>query len=372
MSDPDQTKLEELLAIKKSQEDSIAQLQETIEQLNDAVATSSSRMRTILVNLPLGLVIINQHGLIEAVNNKTLETFRYTKEELIDQPMTILFSDPSVLRIDDNAIETSAIRKGGERFPCEARVTEVEMGNTTRLFIHVQDVSEKHRLEQLRKDFLLMVSHDLKNPLISIIGFFELLSEGSYGEVSAAMKPAATRAQSTAEYLNSLVTDLLDAERLEQGDIELDIKPVSLVALIEKAVATQRDQAMETEIELSSDVDDVVVSVDEDRMLQVLINLISNALKFSEPGSAVSLTGKRNHVGMIIITVSDTGPGIPENQLDSIFERYVQVGSERKSKRRGFGLGLSIVKRLVEKHGGTVRATSKEGVGSQFTIELRG
>lgn len=370
MNDSNQSKVEELLALNRSQAESIAQLQETVEQLNDTVATSSARMRSILANLPLSLVIINNQGLIEAVNNKTLETFRYTKEELIDQPMTILFSDPSVLRIDENAIETSAIRKGGELFPCEARVTEVEMGSTVKLFIHVQDVSEKHKLEQLRKDFLLMVSHDLRNPLIAIIGFFELLHEGSYGEISSKMKPAATRAQSTAEYLNSLVDDLLDAERLEQGDIELDIKPVSLVDLVQKAVATQRDQA--GGIELVTDVDDITVSVDEDRMLQVLINLISNALKFSPPGSRVRIMGKRGDDNRVIITVSDTGPGIPEHQLESIFERYVQVGLEKKTKRRGFGLGLSIVKRLVEKHGGTIRATSKEGEGSQFIIELRG
>ncbi len=348
----------------------LAQLQtEMIEHFNSVISASSTRTRKIITNLPLSLVIINRAGMIEAVNNKTLTMFGYDAEELLRKPVTLLIPDSTALKAGEATIELRALRKGGEEFPCQAQVNEVEMEDDRKLFVYLEDVTEKHRLEQLRKDFLLMVSHDIRAPLVSIIGFLDLLNEGSYGSLPDRLCLAAQRAHGTADYLVNLVNDLLDAETLDVGDFELSFEETRGGLLIEKAIKTQHECALRNNVELKSDIlNDATFVADPDRIIQVLINLISNALKFSPPGSRVLVRAQTNGQ-QVIFSVKDDGPGIPADHLEQIFERYHRATTQ-KGARRGFGLGLAICKALVEKHGGEITVNSIEGQGSEFIVRL--
>lgn len=350
---------EELLAIVRRQTEELARYEET-------VSMSSQRMRTVLNNLPMSLVIVGDRGTIEAVNDKTLQIFGYRTEELIDQSIGKLFANPSVLKVGADSVETTAYRRSGEEFPCDVRITEVEMNGSDRLFVYVQDITERHRLQQLRRDFLLMISHDLRNPLMSVIGFLELMNEGSYGEIPERAMAASARAFSTAEYITSLVTQLLDAEKLDLETISLDRQTKDMAAIVERSLDALRDQAHKTNVVLESKLESVMVDVDEERVLQALINVIANAIKFSPPESTVSIAVSVEN-DQCIVTVTDQGPGIPPDALETIFERYAQTG-DAADKRRGFGLGLFIARRLVERHGGRICAESELGNGSKFTL----
>lgn len=353
---------EELLKTVERQEQVIGKLTQTLE-------TIQNRTRKILTSLPLGLLVLNDRMTIEAANSRIEQIFAYTPRELAGQNIKFLFPEIEVVEADSALKRTPGKVRSQDYIACEIFANDFEEGGDKRIFLHVQDISERQRLEQLRKDFVQMVSHDLRTPLTSINMLLSMLGQDRFGKLDEQGYTAVNRAQSNADYLIKLVSDLLDAEKLESGDLEIEIQATSVQSIITKVLDATQEAARAQKVAIVTEISNGGFLADEDRLVQVLINLVSNAVKYSQPESSVTVKGKPEGDGAEF-SVADHGPGIPANQQEAIFQRYKQLNQPKKLKRRGFGLGLAICKALVEAHKGKIWLQSEEGKGSTFSFAI--
>jgi len=195
-----------------------------------------------------------------------------------------------------------------------------------------------------------------------------LLSDAEQMPEPKVVARLANNMKHSGEHLLALVSDLLDISRIESGRLSLHRVPLSIQAVVGAVTAIMDEQAKEKELKIETEVQDGIVHADETRLKQILINLVGNAIKFTEEGeikiqAAVSARG-------VIFTVTDTGIGIPYNQLETVFDRFRQVDSSQTRKAGGTGLGLAITRSLVELHGGSISATSSFGNGSKFVFDI--
>jgi PAS domain S-box-containing protein len=231
----------------------------------------------------------------------------------------------------------------------------------------------RHKNEEIQ-NFYHTLSHELKTPLTSAREFVAIVMDGLAGGLNETQKDYLRIALESCNQLRVCLNDLLDATRLETGKLSIELKPASLGAVVERVVKTLRPAAAGKRIELSCEVEPGLppVSLDENRITQVTANLLNNALKFTEPGGriAVRVTVPPEQAGLAEVSVSDTGRGIPAEQLDRIFDRLYQVKSGDATSEQGVGLGLYICRELVRLHGGNISVESKVGEGSTFTFSL--
>ncbi len=349
---------EELSELVKKQEEHIYRLTRSVE-------SQQKRAREVLLKTPLGVLVVNDQQKIEAVNPNIETLFEYTREELFEKRFNFLFPEMPVVEIVSNSMRALGKKKSGETFPCEIFTDEADRV----VMVHVLDITERQRLEQLRQDFVAMVSHDLRSPLTSIRGFLTMLDEGGYGDISPQGRRAIERAMSSADLLISLVVDLLDAEKIESGDFEPDLQETTTSTVVDRAMFATQAGAKSGNVTIEKDVTNDVFWADEDRIVQVLVNLIGNAIKFSPDGSTVTVYAGLEGAG-VTFRVRDRGPGIPKALQSVIFERYRQLNQPKETKRRGFGLGLAICKALVGKHKGRIWVESQEGKGSTFCFSI--
>ena len=245
----------------------------------------------------------------------------------------------------------------------------LETQGEERYFVNVQDITERQRLEQLRHDLIAMVSHDIRGPLTAVRVVLDMVSTGMYGVLSNRGINIITNAQSSIDYLISLLKNLLDAEKTESGTIEIVPAETTVGAIINKAVITADGAKDRPSIKIETDITNDALLADEDRIVQVLINLISNAIKYSPDDSVVRVVAGIEGLSAKF-QVIDSGPGIPKETQHLCFERYRQLEQHKSVKRKGFGLGLAICKALVEKHGGRIWVESEEGKGSKFCFTI--
>jgi signal transduction histidine kinase len=231
-------------------------------------------------------------------------------------------------------------------------------------------------MDQMKNEFISTVSHELRTPLTSIKGSLGLISGGVAGNISPDTRHLVNIAEKNTERLLLFINDLLDMEKIESGKMDFNFDKLSVKSLIVRAIEVNSGYAKEhniTFLDISSDDDDddddVFVFADDDRLMQVMSNLMSNAAKFSPDGDVVEINTYRK--GKIIcISVTDRGPGIPEGFHSRIFKKFSQSDSSDTRKVGGTGLGLSICKVIIEKHNGHIGFNSVEGKGASFYIEL--
>jgi len=236
----------------------------------------------------------------------------------------------------------------------------------------LHDITREKGISQMKNDFVSHVSHELKTPLASITAYSEMLSDGE-AEDEETRKEFYSVIQSQAQRLNRLIEDILNISRIESGLIKVDRKPVSLTILIEEQLQMIKGCAEEKDIRIVSQKPIVFdqVYADKDMLSQVIVNLLSNAVKYTPAGGTVRIeTEVDETAGIARVSVTDTGVGIPEDEVKRVFDKFYRVGAN-KSCAKGTGLGLNLVKQIVEKvHSGRVFVTSKPGVGSTFGFEL--
>ncbi|MBN1202062.1 MAG: HAMP domain-containing protein [Anaerolineae bacterium] len=226
--------------------------------------------------------------------------------------------------------------------------------------------------QQAQRDFLANVSHDLRTPLTSIQGFSQAIVDGVASDPEAAQH-AAQVIHDEAARMHRLVEGLLDLARIEQGDLQMKDRAVQVDAVLravsESLSVKAQEKGLALDIEIAPDMPRI--AGDGDRLAQVFTNLIDNAIKYTPAGGRVSLCAQTND-SSIVVTVRDTGEGIPAADLPRIFERFYQVDKSRQRDRRhaGVGLGLAITHQIVEAHGGAIRVASKVGEGTVFTVWL--
>ncbi len=230
---------------------------------------------------------------------------------------------------------------------------------------------ELAKLNKLKDQFLGMASHDLRSPLGHIITYSDFLLDELASTLTVEQMEFMSIIRSSSQFMLGLVENLLDIARIESGRLELELRPVDLHALVEHNVMLHRPLAARKQIEITLDRDGDLppTPVDPDRFEQVLNNLISNAVKFSNPGSAVEVRIKRDG-DHVLLAVQDTGVGIPADQIDRLFKPFGKVSSRGTKGEKSTGLGLAIVKKIVQEHNGQIRVESESGKGSTFYVSL--
>jgi two-component system phosphate regulon sensor histidine kinase PhoR len=231
------------------------------------------------------------------------------------------------------------------------------------------DLTELRRLEQVRKDFVANISHELRTPITAIRGYAETLLSGALSDAEHAPRMLEIIHRQS-ERLSLLVNDLLELSRLESGDFKLKRQPLLLGESVVRALDAVRPKAEQKNIPLELRFpDDLVVDADPQAIEHVLINLLDNAVKYTPANGSIVVTGGRDG-SRCVLTVKDTGVGIAPKHLSRIFERFYRVDPGRSRDTGGTGLGLSIVKHLMGAMGGEVKVSSRAGEGSEFTIFL--
>jgi PAS domain S-box-containing protein len=231
--------------------------------------------------------------------------------------------------------------------------------------------AERRQVERMKTEFVSTVSHELRTPLTSIRGSLGLLEGGIVGELPASAQELVRIARANTERLIRLINDILDLEKMESGKLDFQLEPVELGPLLAQALEAHQGYAQQwgASLALAVSVHDARAVIDADRFLQVLANLLSNALKFSPRGERVTLRLER--VGpRLRVSVEDRGPGIPESFRARVFEKFAQADGSDSRRKGGTGLGLSISRSLVQGMGGTLDFVTREGSGTTFRVEL--
>jgi signal transduction histidine kinase len=240
-----------------------------------------------------------------------------------------------------------------------------------RLFTEIQEKSRQLELaSQHKSEFLANMSHELRTPLNAILGYTELILDGIYGEVPEKIKDVTERLGKSGRHLLGLINDVLDLSKIEAGQLTLSLSDYSLKDVVQTVSMAMESLAAEKHLALKVSVapDLPPGRGDERRITQVLMNLVGNAIKFTEEGAVQIDASAAN--GQFIVAVADTGPGIAETDQQRIFEEFQQVDSSITREKGGTGLGLAIARRIVEMHGGRIWVTSAPGRGSTFAFTL--
>ncbi len=257
-------------------------------------------------------------------------------------------------------------------FDCIVSCVYDEREQVGGVVVVLHDITREKEISQMKNDFVSHVSHELKTPLASITAYSEMLVDGEADDEQV-RKEFYSIIQSQARRLNRLIEDMLNISRIESGLIKVDKKPVSLAILIEDQIGMIKSYAQEKNIEIISSKPIVFdqVYADSDMISQVIVNLLSNAIKYTPSGGKVTIDVAVDEIKRIArISVSDTGVGIPEDEIGHLFEKFFRVKANNKCAK-GTGLGLNLVKQIVEKvHNGRIFVTSKVGQGSTFGFEL--
>jgi two-component system phosphate regulon sensor histidine kinase PhoR len=325
-----------------------------------------------------GLVVIDTDMRVVASNLAAQRLFAHA-DSSIERRITELTRNPAIYdAFLDGVRGTERVgvkveTHGRERQIFDLRVVPLRAaanGSITGALGVFFDVTRLERLENVRQEFLSNVSHELRTPLTSIIALSETL------EVGAIDDPENNRRflsiiQKNATRMHHLIDDILELSAIEAGNVKLHREEVQLKALVEEIVSSLSSAAAAQEIQIRNLVtSEAQVFADPHRLMQMLTNLIDNAIKFNREGGQIAITFLSNDRDRII--VSDTGEGIPSHHLERLFERFYRVDRARSRELGGTGLGLAIVKHLAKSHGGEVSVRSQLGEGTEFTIELPG
>lgn len=232
------------------------------------------------------------------------------------------------------------------------------------------DIEYLQRLQKVRSQFLANVSHELRTPIFNIQGYIETLLNGAVNDEKVNIHFLEKANQNTIS-LSNLLNDLIDISMIESGEMRMSYRYFKINELIRQVVQENKKVAEDKNLELNfiPARDDLEVFGDKEKLKQVLVNLIHNAIKYTEKGKVEILVEEENKHALVI--VRDTGIGIPENYLDRIFERFFRIDKARSRSLGGTGLGLAIVKHIIEAHNSKVNVTSKEGEGSEFSFLLK-
>lgn len=421
MNDPDEESLLRSVAVQNARtillarqraEDELVQAKEALEKRTAQLARSLSMVRATLESATDGILVVDESGRVSDFNARFLDMWKISRHRLEGSNHTSIVEwissrceDPAATRMAIEAIESGSTpysfdilelsdRRVLERYSMTQLVDQEPVGRVWRY----RDITERRigeaaaqkaaaerdrlleseqaarataeRMSDLKDEFLANLSHELRTPLNAVLGWIQVLRQGDSNEEE--MRRGLETIERNARVQAQLIEDLLDMSRITSGKVRLDVQTLEPVTVVESAIETMRPAAEAKGIRLERMLDSTAgpIAGDSNRLQQVVWNLLSNAIKFTPRGGKVQILLERVN-SSIEITVADTGIGIPPEFLDHVFERFRQADASITRKHGGLGLGLSIVKYLVELHGGTVRADSEgDGQGTTFTVQL--
>lgn len=324
------------------------------------------------------VLITDTQGRITDLNRKFCQMLGYVREELLQQEMFSLMVHPQRVRNWlERALQGEDIfghlemrSQDGRILPFEVRATRTFYAHTPYIQWVLHDIAERLRLEQVRADLTYMIVHDLRNPLSSILSSLELIrTRLEDPTIDIPLDQLFMVAQRSGDRLFRLIDSILDVARMESGKVELTYQAINVENVVREAVEQLRPMAMGRDIGLDFYVPDGLPPIQGDRnlLLRTLINLLDNAVKFTPPAGKVRVMVDRLSADVLQFTVSDTGPGIPLEYQERIFDRFARFLNE---KTLGTGIGLAFCKLAVEAHGGRIWVESRPGEGATFHFTL--
>lgn len=371
--------------VKVGKQDEIGELGNAINAMADSLQVQMTRIQqnenqleSVLDNMINGIVMIDRSGKIVLMNRRAEEVLGFSARELVGRHFAEAKQQYELSQMIQEGLKSKEhLREEITFYFPEERLLELNLvpiqpeGNEfSGVLLVLQDVSAIRRLERMRSEFVANVSHELKTPITAVKGFAETLLGGAVNDEETA-RSFLQIIFDESDRLNRLIGDILELSKIESRRVPLVFSPVEVDTFIDKSIKLVQSEADRKHIELSMSIEPgLYVEADEDRLRQIVMNLLSNGINYTPEGGKVSLNVEGIGDDYIRIQISDSGIGIPKKDLPRIFERFYRVDKARSRSSGGTGLGLSIVKHLVELHKGTISVNSAVGVGSTFIIEL--
>lgn len=358
---------------------SINVLAYNLEQITRRHQAQQERMETLIENMGSGLILINRRGDITLINRTCNDIFQDDTDLWVNQLYHDVIKHKELNKIVQTIFLTEEKQRMQIHFPVHLEVRHFDvyaapiMSNKGRLkgiAIVLHDITELKKLEQVRKDFVANVSHELKTPVTSIKGFTETLLDGAM-ETEQLRGKFLNIIYKESERLQGLIHDLLELSRIEQQYFKLNWQKTNLEGIVEDVAVLLKEKAKEKGIEIVTKKEgDSTLEGDPERLKQILINLVNNGIMYTSSGGRIDilLTGTKD---LVELQIADTGVGISEEDLPRIFERFYRVDRARSRNSGGTGLGLAIVKHLVEAHHGHIHVQSQVGKGTTFTVVFK-
>jgi two-component system phosphate regulon sensor histidine kinase PhoR len=352
--------------------DAFNHMAESLQELVAAASQERERLIATLNSSVDAVLAVDSEGRITFANQAAERLFERSQGDLVGKPFAWALPDEEVMEAlrasrEEGRREDRLIERANRQY-FRVITTPIIGGGEWMALVVFHDLSDVRRVEQVRRDFVANVSHELRTPLASIKSVIETLAGGAL-EDEAAARDFLSRADAEVDRLVQMVKELLDLSRIESGELPLAQQPVEMASVVADAVERLRPQAEKQGLSLSVDVaaDLPPIIGDAERLARVVVNLLHNAVKFTPAGGSVQVSAGLAQ-SAVTVSVTDTGVGIAPEDLPRIFERFYK--SDRARASGGTGLGLAVVKHIVEAHGGTVSVESEPGRGSTFSFSI--
>lgn len=363
-----------------------------MEEKNSNLSQMQNYMRNVYESMTSGLMVLDMEGRVTTFSKPAEELLGVSADEIMGKHYKTVLNHRSATKLDNLVIDSLADGRAsdfnldnllvgpmGVPIGFNTSLLRDEKGRVSGIIIVCHDISETMELEELKKvdriktELISNVSHELRTPLSSIKAYTETLLDTVDDDDREVQREFLGVISEETDRLTRLISNLLDLSRIESGRVELDIQKCDFVEMIDRAIHVVKPWASEKGVTIGFDAPkELIGHCDREMMSQVVMNLLSNSIKYNRSGGSVNISVLRTEQEDVIIVVKDTGVGIPARALPQIFDKFYRVDSSLTYEVSGTGLGLSIVRNIVEMHGGTISAESSEGEGSVFTIQLPG